>query len=127
MAGEALEILNRTQILERGWGIGRFALRNVAHLGNLASVLVAWQVSAGTGLGALATLEVECLHFLQQLFFVAKLGAGQLIEVTGVFLLLLRQHSAFAGTDTGTRELGPPGQGNLRLLRQGPEAHVGNE
>lgn len=84
-------------------------------------------MATGAGLGALATLEVKRLHFLEQFFLVTELGAGQLVEVSGIFLLLLRQHAALARADAGARKLGATSESNLGLLRQCPEAHVGNE
>ena len=74
------------------------------------------QMSAGAGLGALAALEVKCLHPGQEFLFVAEPGAGQLIEVARVGRLLFGQHAAFTGTDARAGQFGPFRQGNLGLL-----------
>ena len=100
------------------------ALRQPAHLGDLARHLVPRQMPPGAGLGALAALEVEGLHGLQLVPGEAETARGILVEVAAAGLLLLRQHAALAGADAGAGKLGAPRERDLGGLRERAEAHV---
>ena len=65
LVGEAPEVVDRVPVGEAGRRDRRRALGQAAHLGDAADHLVAGQVAAGAGLGALAALEVEGLHLGQ--------------------------------------------------------------
>ena len=102
-------------------------LREVAYLGDAPDNFRAGQVTTGSGLRALAELEVERLHLLEHIPRPSEARRRELIEVARVLGLLLRQHATFTRTDPRTRELRAPRQRGLRLLRQCAERHVGHE
>ncbi len=81
-------------------------------------------MTARARLGALPALEMKGLHPGQQFLAIAELRAGQLVAIARILRLLLGQHAALPRTDAGARPLRAPGQGDLRLLGQGTEAHV---
>jgi hypothetical protein len=99
----------------------------VADRGDLALDLGPGQVAAGAGLGPLPALEVEGLHAGDLVEAPAEARRGVLVEVARALGLLLGEHAALAGGDAGAGLLGAAGEGDLRLLAEGAEAHVADE
>ena len=77
-----------------------------------------------SGFRTLPTFKVKRLHPGQQFFLEAKFSTRQFVEITVVCLLLFRQHTAFTGTNTGTRQFRTFGQGDLGFFRQGSKTHI---
>ena len=98
-----------------------------ADLGDLADHLFAGEVAACAGLGALAELEVEGLRAGNLVERVPEPARRQLVEVSSVGFLLRWEHAALTGADAGTGKVSATSQRDLGLLRERPEAHVGDE
>jgi hypothetical protein len=113
--GEAAVVVEGLPVGETAGRDRGGALGQAPHLGDASHHLVAREVTAGAGLGALTALEVEGLHLLQQVEAPAEAGGGELVEVAAVLGLLLREHPALAGADPGAAELGTARECRLRL------------
>ncbi len=107
--------------------MGRLALRDTAHLGDALADLGPGQVSAGTGLGRLARLEMKGLYFFPDGVVITELCRTQFEQIAAIGLLLLGQHTALPRANTGADLLGTTRQCQSRFLRQGTETHVGNQ
>jgi len=105
----------------------RRALVEPADLGDSPDHLGAGKMPARTGLGSLAELEVEGLDVVDPVERPTESSRCELVHVPAVLLTLLRQHPALAGTDGGAGTVGSSCQGDLGLLGDGAEAHVGHE
>jgi len=126
-SGHVAEVLDGDEVREDRRADHGLARLDAPDRRDLFGDLRAGQVPAGTGLGALAALEVERLAARDLVEAPAEPRRREFVEVPAVGGLLLGEHSAFARADSGAGELGACGERALGLLGERAEAHVAHE
>ncbi len=97
-----------------------------AHLRHLVRHLLAHEMSAEADLATLADEELAAIGQLQMVRVEAVARLDALVEPLRRIAPLVRDHAAFAGAGRCAGHGGSARQGDLRLERQGAEAHAGD-